>query len=175
MFPSQVSCSLAEPPPPRQAFDPAQIRGIREDPRMAEQQFGNLQDAAQVLCPPPLTAAAERRAAGCPPAARPLWETFSIRPCAVLLLRGEAISVCWQPSQRPNGSRVTGGRGARGRAQIRQSKEERHRYGRFFYRFPQAPPSAAARRGSAAPCPPRDAAGAARWRPAGLTSGGTAG
>ena len=52
MFPSQVSCTLAQSPPPRQAFDPAQIRGIREDPRMAEQQFGNLQDAAQVLRPP---------------------------------------------------------------------------------------------------------------------------
>ena len=25
--------------------DPAKVRGIREDPRMAEQQFGNLQDA----------------------------------------------------------------------------------------------------------------------------------
>lgn len=24
--------------------DPAKVRGIREDPRMAEQQFGNLQD-----------------------------------------------------------------------------------------------------------------------------------
>lgn len=50
-----------------EAFDPRAIRGIREDPRMAEQQFGNLQDAAQ----------------------------------------------------------------------IRKSKNERHRYGRFFYRFPQ--------------------------------------
>ena len=71
MFPSQVSCTLAQSPPPRQAFDPAQIRGIREDPRMAEQQFGNLQDAAQVLRPPPFTAAAERGVARRPPAARP--------------------------------------------------------------------------------------------------------
>ena len=31
-----------------EAFDPRAIRGIREDPRMAEQQFGNLQDAAQI-------------------------------------------------------------------------------------------------------------------------------
>ena len=38
----------SEPQEIMEAFDPGAIRGIREDPRMAEQQFGNLQDAALI-------------------------------------------------------------------------------------------------------------------------------